>query len=68
MCLGEGVTHDPQRIQGLVGRGRPGTVGELIQFLQAANSMRTHLPEFVEAKARLQAEMDEWLPGLRRKR
>ena len=47
---------------------RPETVGELMQFLQSANWMRTHLPQFAEAKAPLQALLDGRLPGTRRTR
>ena len=63
---GEGVAHDPQRVQGLTAMRRPETVGELMQFLQAANWMRPHLPRFAEVKAQLQALLDERLAGTRR--
>ncbi len=47
---------------------RPETVGVLLQFLQAANRVRTHLLKFAEMKAPLQALMDGRLTGARRTR
>ena len=39
---------------------------ELMQFLQAANWMRPHLPRFAEVKAPLQALLDDRLAGTRK--
>ena len=41
---GTGVRHGSECIRGLVKMQRPETVGELTQFLQAANWMRLSLP------------------------
>ena len=65
---GEGVTHDPQRIQGLIEMRRPEMVSELMQFRQAANWMRTHSPQFATAEEPLQALTDDRLAGTRRTR
>ena len=42
------VSHDPDRIQGLSDMRRPQTASELMQFLQAANWLRTSLPRMAE--------------------
>ena len=42
------VSHDPARIQGLSDMRRPHTASELMQFLQAANWLRTSLPRMAE--------------------
>ena len=41
---GQTVSHDPERTQGLSELRRPETAGELMQFPQAINWMRTSLP------------------------
>ena len=52
---GQTVSHDPERTQGLSELRRPETAGELMQFLQAINWMRTSLPELAELEAQLLA-------------
>ena len=52
---GTGVRHDPLRIRGVVERRRPETVGELMQFLLAANWMRLSLRNMVEIISSLRA-------------
>ena len=42
------VSHNPARIQGLSDMRRPQTASELMQFLQAANWLRTPLPRMAE--------------------
>ena len=45
---------------------RPETAGELMQFLQAINWMRTSLPELAELEAPLRALLEECLCSNRR--
>ena len=49
------MRHDPERIRGLIEMRRPETVGELMQFLQAANWMRPPLPDMTEVVSPLRA-------------
>ena len=55
------MRHDPERIRGLIEMRRPETVGELMQFLQAANWMRLSLPNMAEVVSPLR-ELLEWKP------
>ena len=55
------MSHDPERTQGLSELRRPETPGELMQFLQAINWMRTSLPELAVLEAPLQAFLEECL-------
>ena len=55
----QAVSYDPERTQGLSELRRPETAGELMQFLQAINWMRTFLPELAEFKAPLRALLQE---------
>ena len=52
---GTGVRHDPERDRGLVEMRRPETLGELIQFLQAASWMWLSLPNMAEVVSPLRA-------------
>ena len=63
---GQTVSHDPERTYGLSKLRRPETAGELIQFLQAINRMRTSLPELAELEAPLRALLEECLCNIRR--
>ena len=63
---GTGVRHDPERIRGLVEMRRPETVGELMQFLQAANCMRLSLPNMAEVVSPLRALLERKLKGTTR--
>ena len=63
---GSSVRHDPERVRGLVEMRRPATVGELMQFLQAANWMRLSLPNMAEVVAPLRALMELKLQGTNR--
>ena len=63
---GQMVSHDPELSQGLSELRRPETAGELIQFLQAINRMRTSLPELAELEAPLRALLEECLCNIRR--
>ena len=49
---GQPVSHDPKRTHGLSEVRRPEITGELMQFLQDINWMRTSLPELAELEAR----------------
>ena len=62
---GQTVSHDPARTQGLCELHRPETAGDLIQFLQAINWMRTPLPELAELDAPLRALLEECLCNAR---
>ena len=63
---GTGVRHDPERIRGLVEMRRPETVGELMQFLQAANWTRLSLPDMAEVVSPLRALLERELKGTTR--
>ena len=60
------MSHDPERTQGLSELRRPETAGELMQFLQAINWMRTSLPELADLEAPLRALLEECLCNTRR--
>ena len=60
------VSHDPERTQGLSEVRRPETAGELMQFLQDINWMRTSLPERAALEAPLRALLEECLSNTRR--
>ena len=60
------MRHDPERIRGLVEMRRPETVGELMQFLQAANWMRLSLPNMAEVVSPLRAFLERKLKGTTR--
>lgn len=61
--LSKGATHDPQRIQGMAEMRRTEAVGDLIEFLQDATWMRTHLSPFAEAKVPQQGLMEDRVKG-----
>lgn len=62
----EGLVHDPESVHGLVEMKRLETGGELMKFLQMANSMTPPLPVL---KAPLQSTlMNERLSGKRRRK
>lgn len=58
-----GVRHDPERIRDLVEMRRSEMVGELMQFMLAANWMRLSLPYITEVVAPLRALMESHLQG-----
>ena len=60
------MRHDPERIRGLVEMRRPETVGELMQFLQAANWMRLSLPDMAEVVSPLRSLLERKLKGTTR--
>jgi hypothetical protein len=49
----EGVSHNPERVSGLVQMRSPKNAGELQQFLCAVNWMRMNIPEFSKITAKL---------------
>ena len=61
-----GVRHDPERVRGLVEMRSPETVGELMQFLQAANWMRLSLPNMAEVVSPLRVLLERKLKGTTR--
>ena len=61
------VSHDPVRLQGLSDMRRPETAGELMQFLQAMNWLRTSLPRMSEVVAPLRAFLEELMTGAARR-
>ena len=63
---GTDVRHDPERIRELVEMRRSETVGELMQFLQAANWMRLPLPDMTEVVSPLRALLERKLKGTTR--
>jgi hypothetical protein len=60
---GDGVWHDPARIQGLVDMRPPQDVGELMQFCCAVNWMRLHLPRLAAVMSPLTALLESKLAG-----
>ena len=60
------VSHDPARIQGLSDLNRPQTASELIQFLQAANWLRTSLPRMAEVVEPLRVFLEQLMAGASR--
>ncbi|GMF66728.1 unnamed protein product [Phytophthora fragariaefolia] len=48
-----GVTHSPERVQGLVEMSSPSTAANLQQFVCAVNWMRASIPEFAQVAAPL---------------
>ena len=62
---GEGVWHDPRRIQGLLDLVQPRTAGDLMQFLCAITWMRMHLPQLAKISAPLQQLLEQKLTGAR---
>ena len=53
------MSHDPKRTHGLSEVRRPEITGELMQFLQDINWMRTSLPELAEYHGLRDAEVRE---------
>ena len=60
---GQGVSHDPDRVQGLTTLARPQSVGDLMRFIQAPSWMRLHLAHYAETIAPLQELLDKRLQG-----
>ena len=61
-----GIQVDPNRIQGLMGMGIPGTAGDLMKFLNAANWIRTSIPEFAKVAEPMQKKLTEALNSRKR--
>ena len=57
------VSHDPARIQGLSDMRRPQTASEPMQFLQAANWLRTSLPRMAEVVEPLRVFLEQLMVG-----
>jgi len=57
------VKHDPDRLSGLANMRRPETAGELMQFLQAVNWLRTSLPRMAEVVWPLRVLLEEMMAG-----
>jgi hypothetical protein len=60
---GEGVWHDPQRVQGLLDMREPESAGELMQYLCALGWMRLHLPMLAEVAGPLQRLLEQKMKG-----
>ena len=60
------VSHDPARIQGLSDMRRPQTASELMQFLSAANWLRTSLPRMAEVVEPLRVFLEQLMAGASR--
>lgn len=54
-----GVTHSPERVQGLVDMSSPSTAAELQQFVCAANWMRSSIPDFARVTSPLYAILEK---------
>ena len=61
------VSHDPARIQGLSEMRRPENAGELMQFLQAVNWLRTSLPRLAGVVEPLRVFLEELMTGASRR-
>ena len=61
------VKHDPERLTGLATMRRPETAAELMQFLQAANGLRTSSPRMAEDVYPLRVFLEEHLAGAKRR-
>ena len=61
------VSHDPARIQGLSDMRRPQTASELMQFLHAANWLRTSLPRMAEVVEPLRVFLEQLMAGASRR-
>ena len=59
------VKHDSDRLSGLANMRRPETAGELMQFLQAVNWLRTSLPRMAEVVWPLRVFLEEQMAGAR---
>ena len=57
------IKHDPERLSDLANLRRPATAGELMQFLQAVNRLRTTLPRMAEIVAPLRDFLEAHLVG-----
>ena len=61
------VKHHPERLTGLASMRRPETAGELIQFLQVVNWLRTSLPPMAEVVWPLRVFLEEHMAGAKRR-
>ncbi len=59
-----GVSHDPERISGLLDMQPPQTLGQLQQFIGAVNWMRQHIPMFARLAKPLQNLLNAGLSKL----
>ena len=61
------VSHDRERLNGLVSMRRPQTAGELVQFLQAVNWLRTSLSRLAEVVEPLRVVLEEHMGNIQRR-
>ena len=61
------VSHDRERLSGLASMRLPQTAGELMQFLQAVNWLRTSLFRLAEVVESLQVLLEEHMRGIKRR-
>ena len=61
------VSHDWERLSGLVSIRRPQTADELMQFFQAVNWLRTSLPRLAEAVEPFRVLLEEHMGGTQRR-
>ena len=57
------VKHDSDRLGWLANMRRPSTAGELMQFLQALNWLRTSLPQMAAVVAPLRELLESYMAG-----
>ena len=57
------VKHDPEQLAGLATMMRPETAGELMQFLQAVDWLRTSLPRIAEVVWPLRVFLEDHMAG-----
>ena len=67
VCSDGVVSQDPARIQRLSDMRRPQTAGELMQFLQAANWLRTSLQRMAEVVEPLRMFLEQLMAGASRR-
>ncbi|KAF0689562.1 Aste57867_19002 [Aphanomyces stellatus] len=65
---GQGVKHDPARVEALQAIPYPTNAGQLQQFLCSVNWMRDHIPGYATRVALLTKRLDESLKGKGRKK
>ena len=60
------MSHDREHSSGLASMRRSQTAGELMQFLQAVNWLRTFLPRLAEVVESLRVLLEEQMGGIPR--
>ena len=67
MYSGGQVFYDRERLSDLASMRRPQTAGELINFIQAVNRLRTSLPRLAEFVEPLRVLLEEYMGDIQRR-